>query len=84
MFYSQGMSFSFPKIYPILDSAVIPQVGRAEFLRRLGSELADAGVTAIVQPGGSVKDENTATRPAPKRSCWPMQRSFAPHSPSAR
>ncbi|MGD0740261.1 MAG: thiamine phosphate synthase [Terracidiphilus sp.] len=41
------MSFSFPKIYPILDSAVIPQVGRAEFLRRLGSELAEAGVTLI-------------------------------------
>ena len=41
------MSFSFPKIYPILDSAVIPQVGRAEFLRRLGSELADAGVTLL-------------------------------------
>jgi thiamine-phosphate pyrophosphorylase len=41
------MSFSFPKIYPILDSTVIPQVGRAEFLRRLGSELADAGVTLL-------------------------------------
>lgn len=41
------MSFSFPKIYPILDSAVIPQVGRAKFLRRLGSELAEAGVTLL-------------------------------------
>lgn len=41
------MSFSFPTIYPILDSAVIPQEGRAEFLRRLGSELADAGVTLL-------------------------------------
>lgn len=41
------MTFSFPKIYPILDSAVIPQVGRAEFLRRLGGELADAGVTLL-------------------------------------
>jgi thiamine-phosphate pyrophosphorylase len=41
------MSFSFPKIYPILDSAVIPQSGRAEFLRRLGSELAEAGVTLL-------------------------------------
>jgi thiamine-phosphate pyrophosphorylase len=41
------MSFSFPKIYPILDSAVIPHVGRAEFLRRLGSELAEAGVTLL-------------------------------------
>jgi thiamine-phosphate pyrophosphorylase len=41
------MSFPFPKIYPILDSAVIPQLGRAEFLRRLGSELAEAGVTLL-------------------------------------
>jgi thiamine-phosphate pyrophosphorylase len=41
------MAFSFPKIYPILDSAVIPQSGRAEFLRRLGSELAEAGVTLL-------------------------------------
>jgi len=41
------MSFSFPKIYPILDSGVIPQVDRAEFLRRLGGELAEAGVTLL-------------------------------------
>jgi thiamine-phosphate pyrophosphorylase len=41
------MSFSFPKIYPILDSAVIPQAGRGEFLRKLGSELAEAGVTLL-------------------------------------
>jgi thiamine-phosphate pyrophosphorylase len=41
------MSFSFPKIYPILDSGVIPQSGRAEFLRRLGGELAAAGVTLL-------------------------------------
>jgi thiamine-phosphate pyrophosphorylase len=41
------MPFSFPKIYPILDSTVIPQAGRAEFLRRLGGELAEAGVTLL-------------------------------------
>jgi thiamine-phosphate pyrophosphorylase len=41
------MSFSFPKIYPILDSAVIPPLGRAEFLRRLGGDLAEAGVTLL-------------------------------------
>ncbi len=41
------MAFSFPKIYPILDSSVIPQAGRGEFLRRLGGELADAGVTLL-------------------------------------
>jgi thiamine-phosphate pyrophosphorylase len=41
------MSFSFPKIYPILDSSFIPIDGRAEFLRRLGGEFADAGVTLL-------------------------------------
>ncbi len=41
------MPFSFPKIYPILDGGVIPRVGRAQFLRRLGAELAEAGVTLL-------------------------------------
>jgi thiamine-phosphate pyrophosphorylase len=41
------MPFSFPKIYPVLDSSVIPQSGRGEFLHRLGSELAAAGVTLL-------------------------------------
>lgn len=36
-----------PKIYPILDTSFIPTVGRAEFLRRLGGSLADAGVTLL-------------------------------------
>ena len=41
------MSFSFPKIYPILDSAIIPRVGRREFLLRLGSGLTQAGVMLL-------------------------------------
>ena len=41
------MSFSFPKIYPILDSSILPASGRAEFLRQLGASLADAGVTLL-------------------------------------
>ena len=41
------MPFSFPKVYPILDAGVIPQVGWAEFLKRLGGELAEAGVTLL-------------------------------------
>jgi thiamine-phosphate pyrophosphorylase len=41
------MNFAFPKVYPILDSSVIPSVGRAEFLHGLGSSLADAGVTLL-------------------------------------
>jgi thiamine-phosphate pyrophosphorylase len=45
--YPNLMPFTFPKIYPILDSSFIPATGRADFLRRLGSELADAGVTLL-------------------------------------
>lgn len=41
------MRFVFPKVYPILDASIIPSAGRAEFLRRLGSSLADAGVTLL-------------------------------------
>jgi thiamine-phosphate pyrophosphorylase len=41
------MPFSFPKIYPILDSAAIPQTGRADFLYRLGIDLTEAGVTLL-------------------------------------
>lgn len=41
------MMFSFPKVYPILDASTIPAEGRAEFLRRLGGELTQAGVTLL-------------------------------------
>ena len=41
------MPQSFPRIYPILDSSVIPSSARAQFLLRLGCSLADAGVTLL-------------------------------------
>jgi len=41
------MAISLPKIYPILDASFIPATGRAEFLRRLGGSLAEAGVTLL-------------------------------------
>jgi len=41
------MPFTFPKIYPILDSSVIPSVGRTEYLTRLGAALMSAGVTLL-------------------------------------
>jgi thiamine-phosphate pyrophosphorylase len=47
MLYPGRMNFAFPKIYPILDAAVIPIAGREDFLRRLGSRLAEAGVTLL-------------------------------------
>jgi thiamine-phosphate pyrophosphorylase len=40
-------SNQWPKVYPILDASFIPSTGRAEFLRRLGGGLADAGVTLL-------------------------------------
>jgi thiamine-phosphate pyrophosphorylase len=40
-------SIQLPKIYPILDSSFIPATGRAEYLRRLGGSLADAGITLL-------------------------------------
>lgn len=40
-------SWSFPKIYPILDAGIIPAEGREKFLLRLASELAEAGVTLM-------------------------------------
>jgi len=36
-----------PRIYPILDSSVIPVANRAEFLRHLGDSLTAAGVTLL-------------------------------------
>lgn len=41
------MQFVFPKVYPILDSSVIPFVGRAPFLQKLGTSLASAGVKLL-------------------------------------
>ena len=41
------MRNSFPKVYPILDSTIIPFTGRVEFLRRLGGSLTEAGVTLL-------------------------------------
>ncbi|MGA2216569.1 MAG: thiamine phosphate synthase [Terracidiphilus sp.] len=41
------MAYTFPAVYPILDSSIIPLTGRGAFLRRLGSSLADAGVTLL-------------------------------------
>ena len=45
--YHTSMAISFPKVYPILDTSFIPAIGRAEFLRRLGGSLAEAGVTLL-------------------------------------
>ena len=67
------MSFTFPKIYPILDSSFIPFAGRKEFLHRLGSYLAEAGVTLL----------EYRNKYARMLSCWPMPQCFAPRCPRA-
>ena len=41
------MAFSFPRVYPILDSSAIPRTGREQFLASLGHSLAEAGVTLL-------------------------------------
>ncbi|HWE83866.1 MAG TPA: thiamine phosphate synthase [Terracidiphilus sp.] len=41
------MPWTFPRIYPILDSSQIPATARDIFLRRLGASLTDAGVTLL-------------------------------------
>jgi thiamine-phosphate pyrophosphorylase len=41
------MSFSLPRVYPILDISFVPAAGRTAFLDRLGRSLADAGVTLL-------------------------------------
>lgn len=41
------MPHSFPRVYPILDASILPVVDRAAFIRGLGGELTDAGVTLL-------------------------------------
>lgn len=41
------MPFSYPKVYPILDSSMIPTIDRIEFLRKLAASLTAAGVTLL-------------------------------------
>ena len=41
------MAFALPRVYPILDSSVIPATGREIFLDHLGKSLADAGVRLL-------------------------------------
>ena len=65
------MSFSFPKIYPILDSSVIPATGRDEFLRRLGSSLAQAGVTLLEYRNKSGADAELVADAGVLRSVLP-------------
>ena len=52
---------SFPTVYPILDSSVIPANGRAEFLHRLAASLTDAGVTLLEYRNKTATDAQLLT-----------------------
>lgn len=65
------MPFSFPKIYPILDSSVIPSAGREEFLRRLGSALTDSGVTLLEYRNKTGSDQELLVDAAILRAAMP-------------
>src|SRR5581483_8330318 len=74
--YPDLMPFSFPKIYPILDSSFIdasvtPATGRQEFLRRLGSGLAEAGVTLLEYRNKTGSDAEILQDAAALRSAMP-------------
>lgn len=65
------MAFSFPRIYPILDAATIPSAGRAEFLRRLGGSLAEAGVTLMEYRNKTGSDQELLADGAVLREAMP-------------
>jgi thiamine-phosphate pyrophosphorylase len=65
------MAFSFPRIYPILDASTIPAVDRQEFLRRLGSELAEAGVTLLEYRNKTGSDAEILADAASLRAAMP-------------
>ena len=65
------MPFSFPKIYPILDSSVIPHDGREGFLRQLGRALTDAGVTLLEYRNKKGSDEELLADAAILREVMP-------------
>jgi len=65
------MRFTFPKVYPILDSSYIPTEGRAHYLRRLGTSLADAGVTLLEYRNKTGSDSEILADAAILRECMP-------------
>jgi thiamine-phosphate pyrophosphorylase len=41
------MAIPIPRLYPILDASILPALGRAQFLQRIGNSMAEAGVTLL-------------------------------------
>jgi thiamine-phosphate pyrophosphorylase len=68
------MTFSFPKIYPILDASMIPQNGREEFLRKLGCAMAEAGVTLMEYRNKTGTDAELLVDGAILRAAMPAEK----------
>ena len=67
------MTFFFPKIYPILDASTIPAENRAEYLRRLGGSLGDAGATLLEYRNKTGAEEELLTDAAVLRAAMPSE-----------
>jgi len=65
------MSFSFPKIYPILDTSFIPSHDRTDYLHHLGASLAAAGVTLLEYRNKSGTDSEIISDAKVLRSAMP-------------
>ena len=67
------MSFIFPKVYPILDSSILPASGREDFLRKLGNSLAEAGVTLLEYRNKTGSDAEVLADASILRRALPVQ-----------
>lgn len=67
------MGFTFPRIYPILDSSFIANTGRKEFLSRLGASLADAGLTLLEYRNKTGPDAEILADASTLRGCMPVE-----------
>ena len=65
------MGFTFPRIYPILDSSFIPTAARAESLHRVGISLAEAGVTLLEYRNKTGSDSEILADAAALRTAMP-------------
>jgi thiamine-phosphate pyrophosphorylase len=67
------MAFTFPRIYPILDAAAIPQTGRDAYLRRIGESLADAGIVLLEYRNKSGSDIELKSDAGSLRAAMPSR-----------
>lgn len=66
------MPFTFPKVYPILDSSMIPLIDRSDFLWSLGASLSDAGVVLLEYRNKTGQDSEILADAAALRKSMPI------------